>query len=81
MVAAAGNSADHDTVVELVRKAFGSALERAAEPALPRLAGDQRGHPFGVGTTLISRGIEQANLVLGCEARPGPTIAGSRSAC
>jgi predicted Zn-dependent peptidase len=67
VVAAAGNL-DHDTVVELVRKAFGPALERAAEPALPRLAGDQRGHPFGVGTTLISRSIEQANLVLGCEA-------------
>jgi len=27
--------------------------------------GDQRGHPAGVGTTLISRSIEQANLVLG----------------
>src|SRR5437867_2939413 len=67
VVAAAGNL-DHDTVVELVRKAFGPALERAAEPARPRLAGDQRGHTSGVGTTLISRGIEQANLVLGCEA-------------
>src|ERR1700745_2280838 len=67
VVAAAGNL-DHDTVVELVRNAFGPALERAAEPVLPRLAGDQRGHASGVGTTLISRGIEQANLVLGCEA-------------
>src|SRR6266487_253621 len=67
VVAAAGNL-DHDTVVELVRKAFGPALERAAEPALPRLTGDQRGNAAGVGTTLISRGIEQANLVLGCEA-------------
>jgi predicted Zn-dependent peptidase len=67
VVAAAGNL-DHDTVVELVRNAFGPALERAAEPAVPRLAGDQPGHAFGVGTTLISRGIEQANLVLGCEA-------------
>src|SRR5882724_4653068 len=67
VVAAAGNL-DHDTVVELVKKAFGPALERAAEPALPRLTGDQRGNPVGVGTTLISRGIEQANLVLGCEA-------------
>jgi predicted Zn-dependent peptidase len=67
VVAAAGNL-DHDTVVELVRNAFGPALERAAEPVLPRLAGDQRGHASGVGTTLISRSIEQANLVLGCEA-------------
>jgi len=68
VVAAAGNL-DHDTVVELVRQAFGPVLDRAAEPALPRLTGDHLdGHAVGVGTTLISRGIEQANLVLGCEA-------------
>src|SRR6478609_5452727 len=67
VVAAAGNL-DHDTVVELVRQAFGPVLDRAAEPALPRLTGDQRGNAAGVGTTLVSRGIEQANLVLGCEA-------------
>ena len=68
MVAAAGNL-DHDTVVELVRQAFGPVLDRAAEPALPRLTGNQPdGQAVGVGTTLISRGIEQANLVLGCEA-------------
>ena len=67
VVAAAGNL-DHDTVVELVRRAFGPALERTAEPAAPRLGGDQPGQPAGAGTTLVSRGIEQANLVLGCEA-------------
>ena len=67
VVAAAGNL-DHDTVVELVRQAFGPALDRAAEPAAPRLTGDSNGRAAGVGTTLISRGIEQANLVLGCEA-------------
>src|SRR5947209_5740784 len=68
VVAAAGNL-DHDTVVELVRQAFGPVLDRAAEPALPRLTGNQPdGQAVGVGTTLISRGIEQANLVLGCEA-------------
>jgi predicted Zn-dependent peptidase len=67
VVAAAGNL-DHDTVVELVRRAFGPVLRRDAAPAAPRLAGDQRGHQAGVGTTLISRGIEQANLVFGCEA-------------
>jgi predicted Zn-dependent peptidase len=69
VVAAAGNL-DHDTVVELVRQAFGDVLARraTAEPAPARLAGDQRGSPAGVGTTLISRSIEQANLVLGCEA-------------
>src|SRR6266568_5145616 len=48
VVAAAGNL-DHDTVVELVRQAFGPALERAAEPARPRLNGDQHGHAAGVG--------------------------------
>jgi predicted Zn-dependent peptidase len=68
VVAAAGNL-DHDTVVRLVAQAFGPALERVAQPAPPRL----NGHPgfgaqAGVGTTLVSRGIEQANLVLGCEA-------------
>jgi len=69
VVAAAGNL-DHDTVVELVRQAFGDVLapRATAEPAPARLAGDQRGSQAGVGTTLISRGIEQANLVLGCEA-------------
>ena len=70
VVAAAGNL-DHDTVTGLVAQAFGDALAPSAataEPAPPRLAGDQRGSQAGVGTTLISRGIEQANLVLGCEA-------------
>jgi predicted Zn-dependent peptidase len=67
VVAAAGNL-DHDTVVDLVARAFGPLLDRRAEPATPRLDGDQRGRPAGTGATLISRGIEQANLVLGCEA-------------
>jgi predicted Zn-dependent peptidase len=69
VVAAAGN-VDHDTVVRLVTDAFGPALERAAEPAPPRLNGSFPGFgtAAGVGTTLVSRGIEQANLVLGCEA-------------
>jgi predicted Zn-dependent peptidase len=67
VVSAAGNL-DHDTVVELVSQAFGPVLERIADPAAPRLAGDQQDQPSGVGTTLVSRGIEQANLVLGCQA-------------
>jgi predicted Zn-dependent peptidase len=69
VVAAAGN-VDHDTVVRLVTDAFGPALERVAEPAPPRLNGSFPGFgaAAGVGTTLVSRGIEQANLVLGCEA-------------
>jgi predicted Zn-dependent peptidase len=69
VVAAAGNL-DHDTVVELVRQAFGDVLatRATAEPAPARLAGDQPVSQAGVGTTLVSRTIEQANLVLGCEA-------------
>jgi predicted Zn-dependent peptidase len=67
VVAAAGNLS-HDAVVDLVTRAFGRALDRAAEPVTPRLDGDRGGSQAGVGTRLISRGIEQANLVLGCEA-------------
>jgi predicted Zn-dependent peptidase len=67
VVAAAGNL-DHDTVVELVRQSFGSALDQVAEPAEPRLTGGHLTGAAGVGTALVSRGIEQANLVLGCEA-------------
>src|ERR1035438_9426530 len=71
VVAAAGNL-DHETVTGLVAKAFGSvpgsAPDPAADPAAPRLTGDRQHGQGGVGTTLISRGIEQANLVLGCEA-------------
>jgi predicted Zn-dependent peptidase len=73
VVAAAGNL-DHETVVSLVSQAFGRALDRVAEPAPPRLNGSDSSRPSGfgaqagVGTTLVSRGIEQANLVLGCEA-------------
>ncbi|HEY1622525.1 MAG TPA: pitrilysin family protein [Streptosporangiaceae bacterium] len=67
VIAAAGNL-DHDRVVELVMAAFGPALNAKAEPIAPRLNGDYIGHPQGTGIQLISRGIEQANLVLGCEA-------------
>jgi predicted Zn-dependent peptidase len=69
VVAAAGNL-DHAPVVQLVAEAFGPALDRAAQPAAPRLNGSHPGSgaSAGTGTTLVSRGIEQANLVLGCEA-------------
>jgi predicted Zn-dependent peptidase len=67
VVAAAGNL-DHGTVVRLVAHAFGPALDRMAEPAAPRLNGSHSGAAAGVGTTLVSRTIEQANLVIGCEA-------------
>jgi predicted Zn-dependent peptidase len=67
VVAAAGNL-DHETVVRLVAQAFGPVLNHVAEPVPPRLNGHPGSHPEGAGTTLVSRGIEQANLVLGSEA-------------
>jgi predicted Zn-dependent peptidase len=66
VVAAAGNL-HHDGMTELVRDAFGPALDRMAEPAAPRLNGTHFGAEAGAGITLTSRPIEQANLVLGCE--------------
>jgi predicted Zn-dependent peptidase len=74
VVAAAGNL-DHDTVVAEIRAAFGSVLSgfAGAEPAAPRLRDsgglrDGYGPAAGAGVKLISRSIEQANLVFGCEA-------------
>src|SRR5579871_1036926 len=69
VVAAAGNL-DHDSVTGLVAESFGPALDRVAEPAPPRLNGRAPGERLaaGTGARLVSRGIEQANLVLGCEA-------------
>ena len=73
VIAAAGNL-DHDAVVAGVRAAFGHVLPdfAAATPAAPRLRGsgglwDGYGPAAGTGVKLVSRSIEQANLVLGCE--------------
>jgi len=75
VVAAAGNL-DHDAVVAGVSAAFtaalGDALIAATDPASPRLRGtgglwDGYGPAAGSGVKLVSRPIEQANLVLGCE--------------
>jgi predicted Zn-dependent peptidase len=77
VVAAAGNL-DHDLVVAAVESAFAHVLAEVgssaadAVPAAPRLRGagglwDGYGPAAGSGVTLISRPIEQANLVLGCE--------------
>jgi predicted Zn-dependent peptidase len=78
VVAAAGNL-DHDAVVEGIRAAFAGASEDHllaygdTPPAPPRLRGgpgslwDGYGPAAGSGVNLISRPIEQANLVLGCE--------------
>src|SRR5271166_335682 len=56
VVAAAGNL-DHERVVQLVAQACGPVLDRAAEPAPPRLDGRHAGFggQAGVGTTLVSR--------------------------
>jgi predicted Zn-dependent peptidase len=73
VVAAAGNL-DHDAVVAWVREAFAPVLSESppADPAAPRLRGsgglwDGYGPAAGTGVKLVSRSIEQANLVLGCE--------------
>jgi predicted Zn-dependent peptidase len=65
VVAAAGNL-DHDQVVELTAAAFGTAAAGGAVPAPPRLGGTTAGLATGTGVRLVSRPVEQANLVLGC---------------
>jgi predicted Zn-dependent peptidase len=69
LVIAAAGSVTHDEVVAGVREAFGAVIDSAAAPAPPRLGGLGEVVPGGVGrgVRLVSRGIEQANLVLGCE--------------
>ncbi|HUZ27093.1 MAG TPA: pitrilysin family protein [Streptosporangiaceae bacterium] len=66
LVVAAAGSLDHDRVVELVREAFSPVLAGDREPAPPRLSGSSAGDCDGTGVRLVSRPIEQANLVLGC---------------
>src|SRR5487761_1199591 len=76
VVSAAGNL-DHDAVVARVKEAFGQALSEqgSATPAAPRLRAsgglwDGYGPAAGTGVQLVSRPIEQANLMLGCEGLP-----------
>jgi predicted Zn-dependent peptidase len=70
LVIAAAGSLDHAHVVDLAGSAFAAAAAAAGDagPVPPRLAvgGPSWGDP-GTGVRLVSRGIEQANLVLGCE--------------
>jgi predicted Zn-dependent peptidase len=65
VVAVAGN-VDHDAVVQQVSGAFGAALTGDAAPTPARLSATVPGHASGTGVRLVSRGIEQANMVLGC---------------
>jgi len=67
LVVAAAGSLEHEQVVELTRAAFGAALSGSAAPLPPRLpASGAVEAATGTGIRLVSRGIEQANLVLGC---------------
>jgi len=67
LVVAAAGSLDHEQVVELARSAFGAVLRGDPGPLPPRLPGPGAGEaPAGTGVRLVSRGIEQANLVVGC---------------
>jgi predicted Zn-dependent peptidase len=70
LVVAAAGSLDHADVVELTRAAFGPAASGKADPVPPRLAGSAVPGQPGTGVRLVSRGIEQANLVLGCGGLP-----------
>jgi predicted Zn-dependent peptidase len=66
VVAAAGNLS-HEGVVSLVQAAFGPALTgSSAGPLAPRLDGSETDSAVGTGVRLLSRPVEQANLVLGC---------------
>ncbi len=66
LVVAAAGSLEHEQVVELTRAAFGPALTGSAQPLPPRLLAPGVPGTAGTGIRLVSRGIEQANLVLGC---------------
>ena len=69
LVVAAAGSIEHEAVVAGVREAFAGAAATAAAPDPPRLGGLGEALPGGAGrgVRLVSRSIEQANLVLGCE--------------
>jgi predicted Zn-dependent peptidase len=67
LVVAAAGSLDHEDVVELTRAAFGSLLTGDVAPVPPRLSGPAgESVSEGTGVRLVSRPVEQANVVLGC---------------
>ncbi len=65
VIAAAGNL-NHDEVVAMIKEAFGSRLLGGVQPAPARLGGTDAALARGTGVRLLSRPVEQANLVLGC---------------
>ena len=69
LVVAAAGSIQHQAVVAGIRESFAVASATAAAPDPPRLGGLGEAVPGGAGrgVKLVSRSIEQANLVLGCE--------------
>jgi predicted Zn-dependent peptidase len=69
LVVAAAGSIRHEAIVAGVRESFAAAAATAAAPDPPRLGGLGEAVPGGAGrgVRLVSRSIEQANLVLGCE--------------
>ena len=67
LVVAGAGRLEHDQVVALTAECFGAVLAAGAAPAPRRLPGPAgQGVGSGTGVRLISRPIEQANLVLGC---------------
>jgi predicted Zn-dependent peptidase len=66
LVVAAAGGVEHDQVVQLTSAAFGAGLSGTAEPMPPRLGTTVPGLASGTGVRLVSRPVEQANLVLGC---------------
>jgi len=65
VVAAAGNL-EHGQVTDAVRQSFSHVLTGGGAPAGPRLGGTSEVTEAGTGVRLVSRSIEQANLILGC---------------
>src|SRR5262244_2790839 len=69
LVVAAAGSIEHEAVVAGVREAFAGVAATVAEPDPPRLGGlgEALSGRARRGARLVTRSIEQANLVLGCE--------------
>ena len=68
LVVTAAGGVDHDRLVPLAVEAFRPVLA-GATPRPPRLSGPGVAEP-GTGVRLVSRGIEQANVILGTEGLP-----------